>query len=213
MGHRSFGLAGVDSIRLQPDGMSPDVLGDLGHNKISYIDVDMDTERLNSPAVYADPQGSANHSLRSGSGVSPYSSVPVPLPPGAPELRSTFATIHRTPSVPAVSNKGGYARPITQQGGEVIKTRRKDGGYFANGRYYDPNPMPQTEVYAPASSYSDRSTAPLSTFIPDRPRSRSLSSSEPSSDGELVDGEGEGSEGELDLFPFDPKDATEPVEV
>ena len=99
----------------------------------------------------------------------------------------TFATIHRSPSVPGtVNNKGGYAHPVVtpnRQASEVSKPRNKSMGYFANGRYYDPNPMPQTEVYAPVSSYSDRSTAPLSTFIPDRPRSRSLSSSERSSEG------------------------------
>ena len=99
----------------------------------------------------------------------------------------TFATIHRSPSVPGtVSNngKGGYARPaVNRQSSGASKRRNKAVGYFANGRYYDPNPMPHTEVYAPASSYSDRSTAPLSTFVPDRPRSRSLSSSEASSEG------------------------------
>lgn len=99
----------------------------------------------------------------------------------------TFATIHRSPSVPGTVNnngKGGYARPtINRQTSETSKPRSKSIGYFANGRYYDPNPMPQTEIYAPASSYSDRSTAPLSTFVPDRPRSRSLSSSEGSSEG------------------------------
>lgn len=198
---------------LQPDAVSPDVLGDIGQNRISYIDVDMENERLCSP-VYAEPQGSVTHSIRSGSGVSPYSSVPVPLPPGSSQLPRTFATIHRTPSVPAaINSKGGYSRPSVPPTNSMNRTRRKDKGYFANGRYYDPNPMPQPEVYAPASSYSDRSTAPLSTFIPDRPRSRSLSTSECSSDGEQVDGDVEGSDGEMDLFPFDPKDATEPVEV
>ncbi|KAL8593221.1 hypothetical protein ACOMHN_009876 [Nucella lapillus] len=225
---------------LQVDSASPDVLGDLGQHRISYIDVDMDTDRLHPhphahthahfPAVYALPMGGGgpNPQLPPG-GINPYSSVPVPVSPqdstfprqvGA-EIKDcfpslTFATIHRTPSVPGTVNNNGkviYARPtVSRQTSESCKSKNKSVGYFANGRYYDPNPMPQTEVYAPASSYSDRSTAPLSTFMPDRPRSRSLSSSGPSSEGEAVDGD-EGSEGDADMFPFDPKDATEPVEV
>lgn len=52
-------------------------------------------------------------------------------------------------------------------------------GYFANGRYYDPNPMPcpDSEVYAPGSTYSDHSNA-MSTFLGDLPRSGSASSSD-----------------------------------
>ena len=68
--------------------MSPDVLGDLGQSRISYIDVDMDAERSQAPVVYAEPMGSGTHSLRSASGVSPYSSVPVPVTP--PPANSTF---------------------------------------------------------------------------------------------------------------------------
>lgn len=201
---------------LQSEAASPDVLGDLGQNRISYIDVDMDTERLQTPAVYAQPvRSSPDPQLPSG-GVNPYSSVPVPVSPQDSTFPRTFATIHRTPSVPGTVNNNGkviYARPnVNRQTSESRKSKSKSVGYFANGRYYDPNPMPETEVYAPASSYSDRSTAPLSTFMPDRPRSRSLSSSGPSSEGEVVDAE-EGSEADAEMFPFDPKDATDPVEV
>ncbi|XP_076443102.1 uncharacterized protein LOC143281714 [Babylonia areolata] len=202
---------------LQSDAVSPDVLGDLGHNRISYIDMDTDAERQRTSAVYAEPMGSSSFSKppSSAGGVNPYSSVPVPVSPQDSTFPRTFATIHRTPSVPGTVNnngKGIYARPtVGHQTSESHKSKNTPVGYFANGRYYDPNPNPQGEVYAPASSYSDRSTAPLSTFMPDRPRSRSLSSSG-SSSGEAVDGE-ECSEGDGDMFPFDPKDATEPVEV
>ncbi|KAK7113582.1 uncharacterized protein [Littorina saxatilis] len=205
---------------LHHDAVSPDVLGDLGHGRISYIDVDMETERLRAPlptnTVYAEPGGSVSQSLRSASAVSPYSSVPVPMPPGSSTFPRTFATIHRAPSVPGTANnnngRGVYSQDtINRHTSKSSKPKNKSIGYFANGRYYDPNPMPEPEVYAPASSYSDRSTAHLSTFIPDRPRSRSLSSSEASSEG---DGYGEeGSDGDIDMFPFDPKDATDPVEV
>ncbi|GFO38143.1 hypothetical protein PoB_006464800 [Plakobranchus ocellatus] len=84
-------------------------------------------------------------------------------------------------------------------------------GYFANGRFYDPNPMPgdvvDGEVYAPGSNYSDRSNV-MSTFLGDLPRSRSASSSN-HSEGD----DSENSGGDLDVFPFDPNDATDPVEV
>ncbi|CAG5115974.1 unnamed protein product, partial [Candidula unifasciata] len=84
-------------------------------------------------------------------------------------------------------------------------------GYFANGHYYDPNPMPhlEAEVYAPGSSYSGHSNA-MSTFLGDLPRSRSASSSDQSED---RDDDSENSGGDLDVFPFDPEDCTEPVEV
>ncbi|GFR65664.1 hypothetical protein ElyMa_001952300 [Elysia marginata] len=86
-------------------------------------------------------------------------------------------------------------------------------GYFANGHFYDPNPMPVVdsvdgEVYAPGSNYSDHSNI-MSTFLGDAPRSRSPSSSNQSEEGE----DSENSGGELDVFPFDPNDATDPVEV
>ena len=50
-------------------------------------------------------------------------------------------------------------------------------GYLANGGYIDPNPMPerQPEIYAPGSSYSDRSNV-MSTFLGDLPLSQPGSS-------------------------------------
>ena len=61
-------------------------------------------------------------------------------------------------------------------------------GYFANGRFYDPSPRQpvvnaeqQQEIYAPASSYSDRSNVPvLSTFAGGIPRAQSFSSTQSS---------------------------------
>ncbi|PVD39611.1 hypothetical protein C0Q70_02247 [Pomacea canaliculata] len=199
---------------LQPDPVGPDVLGDLGQGRISYIDVDGGMDMLPSPVVYAQPLGTSNESLHSEGSVNPYSSVPVPLFQDSEPNKSqkTYATIHRSPSVPSAINNGKsiYARSTLQKGNEVTKAKNRTTGYFANGRYYDPNPTPQPEIYAPASSYSDRSTVLLTTFVPDRPRSRSLSTSEASSEGEPVDGEG--SDEDYDVFPFDPKEATDPVE-
>ena len=78
----------LSALQLHHDAVSPDVLGDLGQSRISYIDVDMDSEQLQAPAVYAEPLGSITQSLRSASGVSPYSSVPVPVT--QPPAGSTF---------------------------------------------------------------------------------------------------------------------------
>lgn len=53
-------------------------------------------------------------------------------------------------------------------------------GYFANGRYYDPSPA-KSEIYAPASSYSDRENRVMSTFISDQPQEPGSRSSSVSS--------------------------------
>ena len=74
----------------------------------------------------------------------------------------------------AVGKKSKQAMPLTTK------------GYFANGHFYDPNPMPMDvvdgEVYAPGSNYSDHSNI-MSTFLGDLPRSRTPSSSNHSEDG------------------------------
>lgn len=198
---------------------SPDILGDMTTARISYIDADMDARSLHlqqqsQTVVYAEPVGSIALSQQSSSGVSPYSSVPVPMPAGNLTLPRTFATIHRAPSVPGKMNTNGgrtYSQStVNRKSSELGNPSNKSIAYFANGRYYDPSPMPSMQIYAPASSYSDRSLTRLSTFVPDRPQS--LSSDEVTSDGENVDGEDD-SEGDVDVFPFDPKDATDPVEV
>ena len=151
-------------------------------NRISYIDVDVD--KLNSH-VYATPTPpTANpnilvqepSSARHTSGY--YSSVPVPL---EVNLNNTYATINRSPANPVFhgnKNLNNTAKLWSfKKVNNTCNVRTENNisrAYFANGRYYDPNP--QAEVYIPASSYSDRSAGPLSTFIGDRPRSGSLSS-------------------------------------
>ncbi|XP_041363486.1 uncharacterized protein LOC121379088 [Gigantopelta aegis] len=190
-------------------------------NRISYIDVDLD--KLNSH-VYATPiPPTANHNVmvqnpsssHNTSGY--YSSVPVPL---GTNLNNMYATINRSPANPIFHGNQNLNNTTAatklwsfKKVNNTAKSRTVNNypkAYFANGRYYDPNP--QTEVYAPASSYSDRSAGPLSTFIGDRPRSGSLSTNAASNGDENVDeldddyDDGEG-------LPFDPREATDPVEV
>lgn len=89
--------------------------------------------------------------------------------------KSTKKNIITNPNVVKKSNS---------QSSRHSKYATPNFGYFANGHYYDPNPMPnsEAEVYAPGSSYSDQSNA-MSTFLGDLPRSRSASSSGQSEDG------------------------------
>ncbi|XP_046576175.1 uncharacterized protein LOC124284155 [Haliotis rubra] len=179
-------------------------------SRISYIDVDL--EHRNSP-VYATPvgKGQPGHPLGSSNTSGYYSSVPVPLP----EMNNMgYATINRTPTNPTLysSNKNVLSKPGSVQKVNNVKSRSRvvtNAGYFANGRYYDPSPQPV--VYAPASSYSDRSAGPLSTFTGDLHRSRSFSGSDNSNS--VRDNEDDDKLSELDPFPFDPRDATDPVEV
>ncbi|XP_046380318.1 uncharacterized protein LOC124151746 [Haliotis rufescens] len=180
-------------------------------SRISYIDVDL--EHMNSP-VYATPVGKdqPGHPLSSSNTSGYYSSVPVPLP----EMNNIgYATINRTPTNPTLysSNKNVLSKPGSVQKVNNVKSRSRvvtNAGYFANGRYYDPSPQPV--VYAPASSYSDRSAGPLSTFTGDFHRSRSFSGSDNNSNSD-GDNEDDDKLSDLDPFPFDPRDATDPVEV
>ncbi len=146
-------------------------------SKISYIDVDL--EQCGSP-VYATPVGSGRNAqpLSSSDTSGYYSSVPVPIP----EMNNVgYATINRTPTNPSTFNSNKNVLPKSGSIKKVnnVKSRSRvvtNAGYFANGRYYDPSPQPI--VYAPASSYSDRSAGPLSTFTGDFQRSRSFSTSD-----------------------------------
>lgn len=72
---------------------------------------------------------------------------------------------------------------LTQNPISSSKSNDSSLGYFRNGHYYDPGPNP--EVYAPASSYSDRSTKLLSTFQSDLRRTPSISSSVSSAGGSV----------------------------
>ncbi|ESO84157.1 hypothetical protein LOTGIDRAFT_155482 [Lottia gigantea] len=172
-------------------------------NRISYIDVD-----LERTPVYATPHNhttSTSNQLDTLDTSGYYSSVPVPLD----MTNNNYATINRSTAHSNNNNRNIYSK--TNNVKKLVNNVKGRGtvpqmGYFSNGRYYDPNP--NKDVYAPTSSYSDRSTGPLSTFIADRPHSTSLSLNADSEEG--IDTE---DDGQLDVFPFDPKDATEPVEV
>ncbi|XP_050393730.1 uncharacterized protein LOC126811837 [Patella vulgata] len=172
--------------------------------RISYIDVDPE----NLP-VYATPSHHQNHPTVNDSIDTSgyYSSVPVPLGP------NNYATINRSPAHATNVNRNIYSK--TNNVKKYVNNVKGRGsvpqmGYFSNGRYYDPNP--NTDIYAPTSSYSDRSTGPLSTFLSEKQhsRSRSLSINAESEDG---DDDMEDDNGQNDVFPFDPQEATDPVEV
>ncbi|VDI61909.1 Hypothetical predicted protein [Mytilus galloprovincialis] len=199
-------------------------------SKISYIDVPIEQQKSHQ---YAVPQlnkatkeeerpvhhhqpfhHSQQSSLSHHSDTGYYSSTPVPVEyrsttlPHA-QINSSFTTFtskkqkkHDPRLVRSSTNIAQYPRDNSQ-------------GYFANGRYYDPSPKP--EVYAPASSYSDRDNKVMSTFLSDLPQDPGSSVS--SSDSSLyVDAE-ENDNNDLDslpedeVLPFDPEEATDPVEV
>lgn len=114
-----------------------------------------------------------------------YSSAPVPVEyhshtlPSYAKIRNSVSTLlpdkNRT--------KKDAVQKITQNPISSSKSNDSSLGYFRNGHYYDPGPNP--EIYAPASSYSDRSTKLLSTFQSDLRRTPSISSSVSSAGGSV----------------------------
>lgn len=187
-------------------------------NKISYVDVP-EPNHYNPYATPVVQKPNPFASLkRNSQPLSPtaafYSSVPVPvdMTTGDVNLKSVSqnSTLKRQYEIPWDLKK--YSDSITTlncSGSDLTM------GYFSNGRFYDPTPRQPTtkpaqqpEVYAPASSYSDRSNPPvLSTFAGGVPRAQSFSSTQSSAD---TNDEEEQLE---DGLPFDLKDATDPVMV
>ena len=89
----------------------------------------------------------------------------------AGKLRKNSSHIITNPKAMKKSSSSVSSKPLKSP------TSAPNIGYFANGHYYDPNPMPVTsdpEVYAPGSNYSDRSNV-MSTFLGDLPISRTAS--------------------------------------
>ncbi|KAL3875986.1 hypothetical protein ACJMK2_033879 [Sinanodonta woodiana] len=156
-----------------------------------------------------------------------YSSVPVPVDigPSSPKFKSVQSssqpnTLTQSYEIPwDVKLKADSLNTLNCSGSDVTM------GYFANGRYYDPaprnlrhlqqhKPKHKSEIYAPASSYSDRSNTRFSTFVKETSVDISLSLSGSSdTSGEEEDGEDYMKNENEDEFPFDPKDLTEPVDV
>ncbi|XP_059167794.1 uncharacterized protein LOC131949820 [Physella acuta] len=128
-----------------------------------------------------------------------------PIPPKPSSLQQDNSVV----SYPSIKKNIITNPNAIKKSNSLSKYAVPNIGYFANGHYYDPNPMPRTdsEVYAPGSNYSDRSIV-MSTFLGDQPPSESCS--DQSEDG---DDDSDFSGGDLDVFPFDLRDATEPVEV
>ena len=160
-------------------------------NKISYIDVPELNHNQYATPVVKKPNLFASLK-RSSQTLSPttafYSSVPVP------GITSEDGNNHRSVSQNN-SLKRDYEIPwdLKKFNSDSLTTLNCSGsdltmGYFANGRFYDPSPRQpvakteqQPEIYAPASSYSDRSNVPvLSTFAGGIPRAQSFSSTQSS---------------------------------
>ncbi|KAL4240938.1 hypothetical protein ACF0H5_001721 [Mactra antiquata] len=220
-------------------------------NKISYIEVPNSTPNNNNPYATPvikkpNPYATLNkrHSALNMSNVSNlsntsyYSSVPVPVDLDNSCVNHVSVSQNNTmKSTTKERLKRQYEiswdlRKVS----DSFSTLNCSGsdltmGYFANGRFYDPTPRQQStkakgkqpEIYAPASSYSDRSNPPIfSTFSGGIPRNQSFSTQ--NSTGSVTSEGGEknmedvddydddgGNDG--DGFPFNLNDATEPVEV
>lgn len=155
---------------------------EAGESKISYIDVP-DKQQNHQYAVPNVTRAESDSNIASHA--SYYSSAPVPVEyhshtlPSYAKIRNSVSTLlpdkNRT--------KKETVQKLTQNPISSSKSNDSSLGYFRNGHYYDPGPNP--EVYAPASSYSDRSTKLLSTFQSDLRRTPSISSSVSSAGGSV----------------------------
>lgn len=211
-------------------------------NRISYIDVPSKSRNSNPYAtpVVKKPNPYATLNKRNSqlntsnlSNASHYSSVPVPV--DMENAHANHVSVSQNNTLRSTSKedlKRQYEIPWDlKKISDSYSTLNCSGsdltmGYFANGRFYDPTPRQQSvkkekhpEIYAPASSYSDRSNPPVfSTFTGGFPRNHSFSShasttsntseqrgaEEELDDDQIQDGDG---------FPFSLNDATDPVEV
>ncbi|XP_033754477.1 uncharacterized protein LOC117337552 [Pecten maximus] len=198
-------------------------------SKISYIEVP-EEQRKSLYHQYAIPhvnrqKANNGHSKQPStasrhSDTGYYSSTPVPIEYHSNTIPVTrSSTFHPEPKSSKSKRKESRKTKSATNIHHNLQGSDLSMGYFTNGRYYEPGP--QHEIYAPASSYSDRSNHLLSTFqAVTVPRTQSFSSSFSNSDGlqEASDREDRDVEGEEDTsdneaLPFDPKDATEPMEV
>lgn len=149
-------------------------------SKISYIDV----PEKNQSHQYAVPiVARAESDTNIASQTSYYSSAPVPVEyhshtlPSYAKIRNSVSTLLPDKN----RNKRESVRNSAQNTVNSSKSNDSSTGYFRNGHYYDPGPNP--DIYAPASSYSDRSMKLLSTFQSDIRRTPSISSSVSSAGG------------------------------
>lgn len=158
-------------------------------NKISYIEVPPPSQSnpyatpvIKKPNPYATLKRTSQLHLSNFTNSSFYSSVPVPVDldqSDAHNINHVSVSQNNTLKSTTKENlKRQYEIPWDKKIGDSFSTLNCSGsdltmGYFANGRYYDPTPRqqqtvtqnPDPEIYAPASSYSDRSNPPVfSTF-------------------------------------------------
>lgn len=173
-------------------------------NKISYIEVPPSTRNNNPYAtpVIKKPNPYATLNKRNSalnmsnvsnlSNTSYYSSVPVPVDLDSSAVNHVSVSQNNTmKSTTKERLKRQYEIPWDlRKVSDSFSTLNCSGsdltmGYFANGRFYDPSPRQQSvkkgkqpEIYAPVSSYSDRSNPPIfSTFAGGIPRNQSFSQS------------------------------------
>lgn len=158
-------------------------------SKISYIDVPVERQKshqyaipqVNNPKEDTQPIHHHHHhsqqsSLSHNSDTGYYSSTPVPVEyrsntlPHA-QINSSFTTFT------SKKQKQKHDPRLIRSSTNITQYPKDNSvGYFSNGRYYDPSPRP--EIYAPASSYSDRENKVMSTFLSDLPQdAQSISSS------------------------------------
>ncbi|XP_060063476.1 uncharacterized protein LOC132543940 [Ylistrum balloti] len=197
-------------------------------SKISYIEVP-EEQRQSLYHQYAIPhihrqKATNGHSKQPStasrhSDTGYYSSTPVPIEYHSNTLPATRSSFHPEPKSSKTTKKESRKAKSATNIHHNLQGSDLSMGYFTNGRYYEP--APQHEIYAPASSYSDRSNHLLSTFqAVTIPHAQSYSSSIGNSDDlreaserEDRDMDGEEDTSDNEALPFDPKDATEPMEV
>lgn len=146
----------------------------MGESKISYIDVP-DKKQNHQYAVPNVTRAESDTNIASQT--SYYSSAPVPVEYHSHTLPS-YAKIRNSVSTLLPDKSKGQRDTVRKSAPYIVSSSKSNDsslGYFRNGHYYDPGPNP--DVYAPASSYSDRSTKLLSTFQSDLRRTPSISSS------------------------------------
>lgn len=219
-------------------------------NRISYVEVPQTAQNnpyaipvIKKPNPYATLNKRNSKLIVSNiSDTSYYSSVPVPV-----NMHSSSASHHVSVSenntmrrTSKENLKRQYEIPWDlKKVSDSFSTLNCSGsdltmGYFANGRYYDPSPRQmsfkqppvkqakQSDIYAPASSYSDQSNPPVfSTFTGGIPRNLSISTQASTQASVTSEHNGQAEEEvcvddtvqDGDGFPFNLNEATEPVEV
>lgn len=218
----------IEDKLLDVDATADDSIETSPVTKISYVEVPSTQSNLYATPVIKQPNPYATLSKRNStlnnSNVSYYSSVAVPVDVTSEANSNNLISVSQASTLVKTSKeslKRQYEIPWDLKRDNIVDLNCSGSdltmGYFMNGRFYDPSPRqprekpkpdPKQSVYAPASSYSDRTNPPVfSTFAGGIPRNMSFSSQQSKSSNTSSQTDDE------EPFPFDIKDATEPVEV